>query len=75
MATVARHAERAVEEFVQKLNRRMKETGKTPTQLAKEAGVGRPYLHRVLAGEQTPSLEWAAKVGRKIGLIIKTVEA
>ena len=75
MATVTRRSESAVDEFVKKVKRRMKETGMTPTQLAKVAEVGRPYLYRVLAGEQTPSLDWAAKVGGKLGLKVQTVDA
>jgi DNA-binding phage protein len=74
MATVAQYIDKAVDEYVKKLNRRMKETGITPTELARKAKVGRPYLYRVLSGEQTPSLDWAAKVGRHVGLKIQTIE-
>jgi DNA-binding phage protein len=63
-----------VDEYVRKLKRRMQETGITPTQLARKAKVGRPYLYRVLSGEQTPSFEWAARVGRHVGLKIQTIE-
>ena len=38
--------------------------------LAADAEVGRPYLYRVLSGEQTPSLEWLAKVFSVLGLEI-----
>lgn len=72
MATVATRIEPAVDEFVSTLKSRMKALGMTPCQLAEKAGVGYPYLYRVLKGEQTPSLEWAAKVGRKVGLRIRT---
>lgn len=75
MATVATTGNAAVEEFVTKLHKRMDLLGMTPRQLAKKAGVGFPYLYRVLKGEQTPSLDWAAKVGDKVGLEIRTVEA
>lgn len=75
MASVIYKPEPAVEEFVRKLKRRMHETGTTPTELAKKAKVGRPYLYRVLNEEQSPSLDWAAKVGRAIGLKVTTVEA
>lgn len=67
--------EPVVDEFVKALKRRMDETGTSPTDLAKKAEVGRPYLYRVLSGEQSPSLDWAAKVGRAIGLKIRTVKA
>ncbi len=75
MATVTSPSERAVEEFVSKLKARMNKLGVKPTELAKKAGVGYPYLYRVLKGEQTPSLEWAAKVGEKVGLEIRTTDA
>lgn len=62
----------AVEEFVTTLRRRMEVLGIKPTELAAKAHVGYPYLYRVLKGQQTPSLEWAAKVGAKVGLRIRT---
>jgi DNA-binding phage protein len=74
MATATQSAERAVDEYVKKLKGRMKETGITPTELARKAKIGRPYLYRVLSGEQIPSLDWAAKVGRHVGLKIQTIE-
>jgi DNA-binding phage protein len=75
MATVSHHREPVVDEFVSALKRRMSETDTNPTDLAKKAKVGRPYLYRVLAGDQSPSLDWAAKVGRAIGLKIRTTKA
>lgn len=75
MVTGTYRTEPAVDEFVKALKRRMKETGITPSELARQAECGRPYLYRVLSGEQTPSLEWAAKVGGKVGLKIRTVRA
>lgn len=75
MATVATSGSPAVDEFVTKLKSRMSELGMKPTDLAKKADVGYPYLYRVLKGEQTPSMEWAAKVGNKVGLRICTVDA
>lgn len=62
----------AVEEFVTTLRQRMEVLGIKPMELAARAHVGYPYLYRVLKGEQTPSLEWAAKVGAKVGLRIRT---
>ena len=75
MATGYFHREPVVEEFVSALKRRMDETGTSPTDLAKKAKIGRPYLYRVLSGEQSPSLDWAAKVGRALGLRIRTTKA
>jgi DNA-binding phage protein len=74
MATNQVRTEPAVDEFVKALKGRMKETGITPSALAKKAKCGRPYLYRVLSGEQTPSLDWAAKVGKHVGLQIRTVK-
>jgi predicted transcriptional regulator len=75
MATAASPGAQAVEEFVTKLNDRMEALGITPAALAKKAKVGCPYLYRVLKGEQTPSIDWAAKVGKQVGLRIATIEA
>lgn len=75
MSTAYQITEPVVDEFVKALKRRMQETGTNPTDLAKKAAVGRPYLYRVLSGEQSPSLDWAAKVGRAMGLKIRTVKA
>lgn len=75
MSTSYTHVEPVVQEFVSALKRRMDETGMNPTDLAKKAKVGRPYLYRVLSGEQSPSLDWAARVGRAVGLKIRTIKA
>lgn len=73
MATVSTpNGRTAVDEFVTKLKSRMQSLGMKPRELAKQAKVGYPYLYRVLKGEQTPSLDWAAKVGHEVGLRIRT---
>ena len=41
------------------------------TELAKKANVGRPYLYRVLSGEQDPSLKVAERIARALGLTIE----
>lgn len=75
MTTDARISnEPAVKEFVSKLNQRLRDTGMTPRTLAASAGVGFPYLYRVLKGEQVPTLEWASRVARQVGLEIRTVK-
>jgi predicted transcriptional regulator len=74
MATATTNNESAVEEFVTKLKARMASLKMKPTELAEKASVGYPYLYRVLKGEQTPSLDWASRVGRCVGLKISTVE-
>jgi DNA-binding phage protein len=63
----------AVVEFVAKVRQALKRKGWTITQLAKEAGVGRPYLHRVLSGEQEPSIKKASQIATPLGLTIRTV--
>ena len=57
--------------FVTAVQKRLAAKDMTITDLAILAGVGRPYLHRVLAGEQNPTIEWMEKVGRKLGISIK----
>ena len=41
------------------------------SQLASRAEVGRPYLHRVLNGEQTPTFEWIESVLSQLGIEIE----
>lgn len=74
MATVSTPGSNAVDEFVSMLKGRMDAMKMKPRDLAVKAGIGFPYLYRVLKGEQAPSLDWASKVGRHVGLEIKTVE-
>jgi predicted transcriptional regulator len=71
MASVASPRETAVDDFVAKLKNRMDAMALTPRDLAKKAKVGYPYLYRVLKGEQAPSMDWAEKVGRHVGLHIR----
>jgi predicted transcriptional regulator len=70
MATLAIPRVSAVDDFVSQLKGRMEALELTPRCLAKKAKVGYPYLYRVLKGEQTPSMEWAEKVGKHVGLRI-----
>lgn len=72
MATAHKPGTSAVEDFVTKLKTRLAVLKMKPTELAEQAGVGYPYLYRVLKREQAPSLEWAEKVGAKVGLRITT---
>lgn len=60
-----------VEDFVEKLKSQMEKKGFSISELARVAGIGRPYLHRVLSGEQQPSFEWAERVGSIVGIKIK----
>ncbi len=62
-----------MDDFVAKLRKRLDEKGMSLHELAEKAGVGRPYLHRVLKGDQSPTIDWMVKVGRIVGISIKVV--
>lgn len=63
----------ALGEFVETVRERLAKKEMSLYSLADQAGVGRPYLHRVLAGEQKPTIEWMEKVGKVLGITIKVV--
>lgn len=63
----------AVEEFITKVRNALDRKGWTIKELAKQAGVGRPYLHRILSGDQEPSLKKAEQIGAPLGLTLRTV--
>lgn len=57
-------------EFVSIVLKELDKKGMTRSELAAKAGVGRPYLYRVLNGEQTPSFDWAERVANVLGISI-----
>lgn len=57
-----------VEEFIEQVEAEVERQGISLSELARRAGCGRPYLHRVLTRQQSPSLEWAEKVAEALGL-------
>ena len=59
-----------MDEFIEKVRQEMKRQDISMSQLARDVQVGRPYLHRVLAGEHTPSLEWAERVADYLGFTV-----
>ena len=59
-----------VEKFVELIIEQLKLQQVSRAQLAQKAGVGLPYLYRVLNGEQTPSFDWAEKVAAVLGITI-----
>lgn len=59
-----------VEEFVSEILRRLEEKDMSVSELARRAGVSRPYLHNVLSGEHCPSLGFAQKIGDVVGVKI-----
>jgi gp16 family phage-associated protein len=69
----AKRQQSAVEEFIEQVRARLAETGMSISELARNAGVGRPYLHRILGGEQVPSLTNAEAIARVLGLKITTL--
>lgn len=62
---------KAVSTFVAEIRKRLTARDMTISELAVLAEVGRPYIHRVLAGEQTPTIEWMEKVGKILGISVK----
>lgn len=74
MSTIAsNNGHPAVDEFIEKVRQRLKSLKMTVTQLSEEAEVGRPYLHRVLSGKQEPTMRNAEKIGKPLGLKVRTV--
>ncbi len=74
MASVPKSTGTAVNDFVEKVHTRLHELGWSISTLAEKAKVGRPYLSKVLSGKQKPSLESAEKIGKPLGLTVKTVK-
>jgi transcriptional regulator with XRE-family HTH domain len=62
----------AVNNFIEEVNARMLETGITISELARRAHVTRPYIHRILSGQQVPSLTIADAIAKALGLQITT---
>lgn len=58
-------------EFRELLKKRMQERELSISQLCRDAKVGRQYMHRVLTGEQIPTVDWMEKVGKKVGIRVK----
>lgn len=58
-------------EFRDLLRKRMTERGISISELSREAKVGRQYLHRVLNGEQVPTVDWMEAVGKEVGIRVK----
>lgn len=59
-----------VDEFVAIIRSKAEKAGISITELAERAGVTRPYLHRVLARKQEPSLQKASQIAAAVGLSI-----
>ena len=59
-------------DFIRQIQRQQKRTGMTMTELARASEVSRPYLYRILAGKQVPSLDVAERIADALELRIKT---
>lgn len=60
-----------MQDFIQIVKQEIDRTGMPLAEVARQAECGRPYLHRVLAGEQVPSLDWVERVARVLGIRLK----
>lgn len=52
------------------LRAEMAKKGMSISELAERAKVGRPFLHRILSGEQVPTLTSVEKICRPLGITI-----
>lgn len=57
--------------FIVEVRKRLSSMDMTISDLAEKSEVGRPYLHRVLNGEHTPTIEWMERVGKILGISIQ----
>lgn len=62
----------AMDSFTSQILAKIEETGVSRTELARQAGVTRAYLYRVLDGTQVPSMVVADKIAKALGLVITT---
>lgn len=62
----------AVEEFREQVRKQMEERELSISQLARDLGMSRPFLSRVISGQQMPSIDVADKIARKLGLRLTT---
>lgn len=72
MKTVKKKPPKApvVDEFIKIVKEQLENQKLTRAELARNAGVGRAYLYRVLDGEQVPSFDWAEKISKALGISI-----
>jgi DNA-binding phage protein len=57
-----------VSQFIQTVESERIAKKMSVAELARRTEVARPYLHRVLSGQQKPSLEWAGDVAVGLGI-------
>lgn len=63
----------AVDEFVKQVEAKLAESGMSISELSRRSLVARPYIHRILAGEQVPSFTIAEAIAKVLGLKITTL--
>lgn len=74
MVRRATKEESIVDEFVASVKREMERKQVGPTELARVAGIGRQYLHRILSGECVPTIVKADKIANALGMRIKVAK-
>jgi ribosome-binding protein aMBF1 (putative translation factor) len=67
------HGARFVDEFLSVIHQRMDDLGWTRYRLAQEAKISQTHVHRIMNGEQVPSVEVADKLAKALGLQLKLV--
>jgi len=60
-----------VDEFVAVVKREIDSQQITMVELSRKANVNRPYLYRVLSGDNKPTLEVAERIAKALGLSLK----
>lgn len=60
-----------MDEFIRIARAEIERQGLNLSEVARNAECGRPYLHRVLSGEQSPSLEWVEKISKVLGISVR----
>lgn len=63
-----------MDQFVQIVRDTIDKRGLTVRQVADDAGIGYPYLYRVLKGEHSPTMDRAQKIADALGLSV-TIKA
>lgn len=74
MATVSQPSRAAaVQRFIKELKKALDEGRITALKLSVDTGISRMQIHRILKGENKPSLETVEKLAKGIGLKIEFV--
>lgn len=63
-----------VDTFIKAINAKVAAGEISMSELSRKAGVARPFLYRVLSGEQIPTMTIAEKIARAVGLAFNLKE-